>query len=148
VNICAVTNGTNIGVDGSVAAAPGADVTGVAVTACSFTVQVRADYSAAPGQPLLAMPAGGLTVALRNPVSGLNVQSVNVPAFGSLVAFPGSVASNSQAIYELVVTEQPAGMTCMPGFGSGVPGSSATDAGAVLQLTGVYHNLLRCWAQT
>jgi hypothetical protein len=134
VNNCAVSNGTNIGVDGTVAAAPSADVTGVAVTACSFTVQVRADYSAAAGQPALAMPAGGLAVALRNPVTGLNVQSVNVPAFGSLVAFPGSVASNPQAIYELVVTEQPVGMTCLPGFGPGVPGSSATDAGAVLLL--------------
>jgi hypothetical protein len=134
VNNCAVSNGTNIGTDGSVAAAPAADVNGVAVTACSFTVQVRADYSAAAGQSALAMPAGGLTVALRNPVSGLNVQSVNVPAFGSLVAFPGGVASNTQAIYELVITGQPAGMTCMPGFGAGVPGSAATDAGAVLLL--------------
>lgn len=26
--------------------------------------------------------------------------------------------------------------------------ASGADAGAVLQLTGVYHNLLRCWAQT
>jgi len=134
VNNCAVSNGTNIATDGSVTAAPTADVNGVAVTSCSFTVQVRADYSAAAGQPTLAMPAGGLTVALRDPVSGLNVQSVNVPAFGSLVAFPGGVYSNSQALYELVVTGQPTGMTCIPGFGIGVPGSTPTDAGAVLLL--------------
>jgi hypothetical protein len=148
VNNCAVSNGTNIGTDGSVTAAPTADVNGVAVTSCSFTVQVRADYSAAPGQPALAMPAGGLTVALRNPVSGLHVQSVNVPAFGSLVAFAGGVYSNSQAIYELVVTGQPTGMTCIPGSGSGVPGSTLTDAGAVLLLQPASSAVAGSWLVT
>lgn len=138
VDNCAVTNGTNIGADGAATAAPTAAVTNIAITSCKFTVRVGVNYNAATGGPTLAMGAGGVSVALRNPATGLNIQPpINIAAFttaSTLVPFPEQVASNASAMYELIITSQPAQQTCIAGFGSGVTGSAATDAGAVLLL--------------
>jgi hypothetical protein len=123
--------GSNIAPDGSVVAAPTADVTGLAITACAFSVEVRAE--AASGGPAALNP--GLTVALRHQRTGVESAPASIDAFGAAgaAAFTG-ILSNSDAIYELVITTQPAGQACVAGFGSAVPGSTPTDAGAVLLL--------------
>lgn len=138
VNNCNVTGGpvagtgSNIDVNGDATGAPSGDVSGIQVTSCAFSVSVRAD--AASGGPS-SMSAGGLTLALRHQATGEDVQTLDLPSFGSAGSrsFTG-VLSNVDAIYELVITRQPDSQVCVPGFGSSVSGSSATDAGAVLLL--------------
>ncbi len=137
-NNCNVTGGPvagtggNIETDGSILVPPTGNLTGVQVTSCAFSVSVRAD--SASGGPA-AMHPSGVTVALRHQGTGEDVQTLDITAFGSGGARSFTdVLSNPDAIYELVVTRQPTGQVCVPGFGSGVPGTTATDAGAVLLL--------------
>lgn len=136
-NNCNVTGGpvagtgSNIGPDGNAVAAPATHVSGLAVTACAFSVSVRAD--AAGGGPAALNP--GLQVALRHQRTGNESAPLAIAAFGAAGARSFTdVPSNADAIYELVIKEQPTGQTCVAGFGSGVPGSTRTDAGAVLLL--------------
>lgn len=89
----------------------------VNVRQCDFTVTTTVQYH---GTPAMTMPAGGMTLALRNHLTGVDEQTLDVAAFTSAagfnpetVAFPTPVKANSRAIYELVVTRQPEGMHCV-----------------------------------
>jgi hypothetical protein len=119
VNNCNVTGGTNesfntAGQDTTVP--PTGPVGNVQVTLCSFTVNATVAYQAAAGQPALAMPPGGMELALRRSRTGVNERTVQVDTF-STASFP-DVLSNRDAIFELAVTRQPAGMTCVVGSSS------------------------------
>jgi hypothetical protein len=117
VNNCAVTNPTNpIVGTGSEAGpvAPTANVTNVAVTACTFPVGVNVAYNGTPTQTLAAPitlelrdPRTGTRVVQKDPVTGLNVQVPAITASSfSTVTFTG-ILSNANAMYDLVVTTQP-----------------------------------------
>lgn len=134
VNNCSVANGTNVGVDGVASSPPTGDVTNVQVTACSFAVTVTAAYSGTPAQ---AMGAGGVTLELRDPRTGekavfrdaatgldVAVPPLNLAAFAS-ATFARQLLSNSSAIYDLVITSQPAGQTCVVGSTSQLTQGSA-----------------------
>lgn len=111
VNNCVVTNGTNAAGDNT--AAPAADVTNVAVTACRFNVGGTVAYNAPPGGTVAPMGDGGVTLALRD-TAGIDVRTVQVDAFGNYT-FPEPLNSNANAYYELVVTRHPEGQHCVVG---------------------------------
>lgn len=133
---------------------PTGDVS-VTVQSCGFTVRAQADYSRPPGvttTPAIAV-GDGITVALRSQPWGEDVASVRITSFansfvpfmvpdanGDPTATQYEAQSDPNAFYELVVTQSPAGMSCMPGSStssSAAPNSTRavgnwTDAGAVL----------------
>ncbi len=88
------------------------------VNACEFTVTTTVQYH---GTPALTMPAGGMTLALRNHFTGLDEQTLDVTSFTATtpvfnpptLAFPTPLMANAQSIHELVVTRQPEGMHCV-----------------------------------
>lgn len=83
----------------------------VAVDSCEFTVTANVQYSGTPAQ---AMPAGGMQLALRNNLTGVDEQTLEVSAYSATnLSFPIPVRSNARAIYELVVSRQPAGQHCV-----------------------------------
>lgn len=119
VNNCDVRAGTNESLDAQgqdITVAPSGPADHVEVMRCSFTVSATVAYQAAPGQPALAMPAGGMQLALRRSRTGQVEQSVELHAF-STVSMP-DVMSNPDAIHELAITRQPEGMTCVVGSSS------------------------------
>ncbi len=126
-NNCAVTNGRNVNGAGEVVP-PTGNVTNVAITACNFTVNGSASYSGSPAQ---AMGAGGLTLALRDNLTGVNVQTVSLATFTTF-AFPSPVLSNAKAMYDLVVTRHPDGQHCIIASASNT--ATTTLAGAVMLL--------------
>jgi hypothetical protein len=98
----------------------------VSVAACSFPVSATVQYV---GTPAAAMGAGGVTLALRNHFTGVVAQTLNVAAFttGTItVTFPDLLMANSQALYELVVTQHPAGQRCVV-FGTTVTNADTTS---------------------
>jgi hypothetical protein len=86
----------------------------VALAACTYPVSVSVQFQGTPNTTPIG--TGGVTLALRNHFSGVDTQTLNVAAFTTgttSVAFGTQVAANSQALYELVVTQQPAGQRCV-----------------------------------
>ncbi len=133
VNNCTVINGTNVAVDGS-ATSPAGNVNAVQIVACTFPVSVTVGYS---GTPATALGAGGMTLELRDPatgssavvrdpVSGLDatVPPLNINSF-TTASFSQQVLSNPAAIYDLVITGQPAGQTCVVGSATQLTQGSA-----------------------
>lgn len=119
VNNCNVTGGTNERLDAQGQDAtlpPTGPVDDVQATLCSFTVNAVVAYQAAAGQPARPMPPGGMELALRRSRTGVDERRVQVDAF-STASFT-DVSSNQDAIYELAVTRQPEGMTCIVGSAS------------------------------
>jgi hypothetical protein len=88
---------------------PTAAVT-VAITGCSFTAAGSIAYSTPPGGT--AQPVGAMTLGLKD-LSGTIVQTVSTAAAATTFTFPTPLMSNDKAIYELVVTSQPAGQFCV-----------------------------------
>lgn len=134
VNNCSVTNGTNAGADGLASIAPSSAVTNVQVAACSFPVTVTVAYSGTPAAPL---GAGGVTLELRDPRTGerpmlrdpltgtdVTVPPLTITSFSS-AAFARQLPSNATAIYDLVVTGNPAGQTCIVGSATQLTQGSA-----------------------
>lgn len=137
LNRCTVTNHTFPSPAGT-----GADVTNVAVGACTFTAGGTdasggaVKYSLPVGVATApAMGAGGLKLELRYPngepvPSGANpTTEVTITSFGSNFTFPAELTSGAECpvpsagqapvpcevrgFYEVVVTQQPAGQRCM-----------------------------------
>lgn len=99
----------------------------VSLAACSFPVNVTVQYQGTPAAPI---GAGGVTLALRNHFTGEVEQTLNVAAFGTTaVPFPQQVRAHSRALYELVVTQHPAGQHCVV-FGTTVTNADTTSATA------------------
>lgn len=118
VNNCNVAGGTNEAFTGAqdVTQPPSGPVDNVRVTLCSFTVTAAVAYQAAPGQPALSMPAGGMALGLRRSRTGVIERAAELADFSS--AQFTDVPSNRDALHELVVTRQPMGMTCLVGSAS------------------------------
>lgn len=94
----------------------------VSVAACSFPVSATVQYVSTPAP---TMGAGGVTLSLRNHFTGVVEQTLNVAAFttgATTVSFPQQVMAHSRALYELVVTQHPAGQHCV------VSGTTVTNA--------------------
>jgi hypothetical protein len=134
VNNCNVTNGTNVGADGNATAAPTGAISNVQVAACTFPVSVTVTYSGTPAQ---AIGAGGVTLelrdprtgekaVLRDPVSGADVvvPPLNITSSTS-ASFTRQLLSNSTAIYDLVITANPDGQTCVVGSSTQLTQGSA-----------------------
>jgi len=100
----------------------------VTVNACSFAPSATVQYNGTPAQ---TMPAGGMTLALRNHLTGEDVQTLEVNAFtaGAATVSFAPVMANPKAIYELVVTRHPAGQHCIVS-GSTVVNADTTSATA------------------
>jgi hypothetical protein len=146
VNNCAVTNGTNpISGTGSEAGpvSPTGPVLNVQVTACSFPVSVNIAYNGTPTQATLVAPVTvelrdprtGQRVVQKDPLTGNNVQvpAITAAAFGTFT-FQG-LLSNLNAMYDLVVTQQPTVngqqvWTCI--VGNTTPTAQLTAGSAVL----------------
>lgn len=113
-NRCQVTGGT-----GSLVATPEvtpADITtGITVTSCLYTISAVAQYLPPPGGVASPMGEGGLQLGLRNQITDTIVaEAPLITAFGPTpVAFPGTFAANENALYEVVVTQHPAGQFCI-----------------------------------
>jgi hypothetical protein len=107
----------------------------VTVNACSFAPTATVQYNGTPAQ---AMPAGGMTLALRNHFTGEDVQTLEVNAFtagATTVAF-SPVLAHSKALYELVVARQPAGQHCIVSGTTVVNAdTNNTTAGAARNIT-------------
>lgn len=114
---------------------PSGDTT-VTVSTCEFTATATVQYNGTPAQ---VMPAGGLTLALRNHFTGEDVQTLDVNAFTAgpaTVAFPTPLMANPRAMYELVVTRQPTGMHCIvAGTTVSVADTTSIVAGAATAIT-------------
>jgi hypothetical protein len=132
VNNCALTLGT-----GSLGSGTG-NITGGAaptVSSCLYTVSAAVSYSNTPAcatgatipnvgcSPAIAagtvnaIGAGGVQLALRNQRTGaIVVQAPLVTAAGTVV-FPGTYASNSSALYEVIVQTHPTGQFCIAAQG-------------------------------
>jgi hypothetical protein len=134
VNNCNVANGTNADADGTATVAPTGTIMNVQVTACTFPVSVTVAYSGITAQPI---GAGGVTLELRDPRTGekalvrdpatgvdVTVPPLNITSSTS-AAFARQLLSNSTAIYDLVVTGNPAGQTCIVGSSTQLTQGSA-----------------------
>jgi hypothetical protein len=130
-------SGRNLSTAGGAEAAvvPTGPVT-VALASCAFTVTANVQYNGTPAQ---TMPAGGMTIALRNHLTGVDEQTLPVAAFSATnLSFPVPVQAHSKAIYELVVPEsgQPAGMRCVvAGTTTTIADTASTTAGQTAALT-------------
>lgn len=111
-NNCQVTNAT--GALPAVGVTPG-NITNVTVASCLYTVSAAVQYSTPPGGTASAMGAGGVQLGLRNQFTGAIVAHAPlITAFSTTaVAFPGTFAANSQALYEIVVESHPANQFCI-----------------------------------
>lgn len=120
VNRCPVNNASNPLVSGNVQN-PSANITNVAVLACSFTISGAAHYSRPAG--VIADPAlaAGLTLELRN-LSGqlAGTATVAAGAFPASISFvnasvPATTAftASPDATYQVVVATQPTNQTCI-----------------------------------
>jgi hypothetical protein len=127
VNNCNVVNGTNAGVDGNATVAPAAAITNVQVSACTFPVGVGVAYSGTPVQPIgaggvtleLRDPRTGEKAVIRDPVTGTDATVPPLNISSSINAtFARPLLSNAAAIYDLVITANPAGQTCVVGSSS------------------------------
>lgn len=140
-NNCSVVNGSNLGADGIASTVPTGSVTNVQIAACAFPVSVTVAYN---GTPAATMGAGGVTLELRDPRTGakavlrdpasgvdVTVPALNITSF-TTASFARQLPSNSTAIYDLIVTGQPAGQTCVVGSVS-----QLTQGSAVLLLNPV-----------
>lgn len=103
VNSCAVTNGR-----GELGTGAG-DVTNVAVSRCLFTITATASYSTPPGGTSAAVGTGGM-LGLRD--SSGNTTTVQLVA-GAPMTLGTNLPSNENALYEVLVTEQPANQFCI-----------------------------------
>ncbi len=119
-NKCPVTNPTNAGAN------PTGNVTNPSVAACSFTIGGSLNYSTPQGGTAQPLGAGGLTVQLRD-VQG-NVQASQDIAAGTVLpanftfndtgtSTAKQFQSNASAVYDVVVSKQPTGQTCVVGDG-------------------------------
>jgi hypothetical protein len=96
------------------------------VNACFFTVSAAV---VSLDTPTDTGPTGGLELALRNHYTGVDEQTLSVANFtgqtasvfsfgtfyyvNNTVTFPEQLRGNANSLYELVVTQQPAGMHCI-----------------------------------
>lgn len=113
-NKCLVNGATAALVDDD-ATTPGNITTGITVASCLYTVSAVAQYSAPPGGTAATIGAGGLQLALRNQLTNEIVeQAPLINAYSATaVVFPGTYASNTQALYEVVVQDHPDGQFCI-----------------------------------
>lgn len=148
-NNCAVTNGS-----GELGTGSG-DVNDVTVTSCGFAIAAVTSYSLPPGAPPGPPPAlgAGLELSLKDTSGAIVAQTGVIAAFSPIpVAFPGNWASNAGALYEVIVTSQPAGQFCTVDNGGMASLAAGIDVTAqvrcrdipaeVNQLTGTYQVVL------
>lgn len=139
VNKCIVTNPTNVvGTDvvpptANVGVAPAASTAWPTVgspagapvgSPCGFTIGGTLGYSAAPPAGTAVQTISGLQLKLKN-VQGTTISTYDVPAFTPAsasattpiifggTATPTVYKSNSGAVYDVVVSAQPAGQVCI-----------------------------------
>lgn len=149
-NNCVVSAGT-----GSLGSGSG-NITGVQVTGCLFTFSAAATYSTTPAcasnpasttnqgcTPAIVagtaspMGTGGLQLGLKKVSTGVIVDAPLITAYSTTpVAFPGTYASNTDALYEVVVRSHPAGQHCIVLNGGmaqlTIPTAPATSIGNVV----------------
>src|SRR5690606_9195498 len=116
---CQVEAGTNERLDAQgqdITTPPTGPAAAVKVTLCSVTVSAAVAWQAVPGEAAQPLPAGGMELGLRRARTGEIERRVALAEF-STVHIP-DVPSNADAIYELAVTRQPAGMHCVVGSAS------------------------------
>lgn len=139
-NLCTFTPTANINQGGEnkssadAIVVPTEDIT-VTVNACAFTVSATVQYNGTPAQTLGA----GLELGLRNHLTGQVEQTLPVAAFTTgtnTVSFAAPLRAHSKAIYELVVTNQPAGQHCI------VAGNTTTNADTTSATAGVTSNIV------
>jgi hypothetical protein len=148
-NKCLVNGASGSLVDND-ATTPGNVTTGITVASCLYTITAAVQYSTPSGGVASAMGAGGLQLALRNQVTNeIDAQAPVISAFPATQLFPGTFASNSQALYEVVVEDHPDGQFCAVQSGGMVNLATANanvtvqvrcrDVPALAnQLTGIY----------
>jgi hypothetical protein len=113
-NKCLVNGATGSLVDTD-AVTPADITTGITVASCLYTISAVAQYATPAGGTASAIGNGGLQLGLRNQITNeIDAQAPLINAFGgTAVAFPGTFASNSQALYEVVVQQNPDGQFCI-----------------------------------
>jgi len=120
---CVVTGPTGTNPTGNVATPRVGTSATQTVSACKFTISGSVAYNVPPGGAAApSMPAGGLTLDVRD-TQGNVVASQDVTAYGAFTvggATPVLFPSNSSSVYDIVVSRQPTGQTCIVGDGGGV----------------------------
>jgi len=152
VNNCTMSaSSTNQDASGNASTPPTGDVSNVTVNACTFKVTVDVAYRSGVtgvlnlGSPVPALRTdnGGLQVALKDPVTGLlypkNLDSAQTPQILTFTSYSTQsftgVPSNSAAIYDLVIVQQPTGQTCVVGSAANTsPTFKLVSAAAVLMV--------------
>lgn len=114
---------------------------------CLFPIEANVKYSAPPGGADQPMGAGGVTLALRqngDAVPPASAQPITLTDFtpGNSRAVLWSLPSYPGAAYDLVVTKQPEGQTCIVrvinetvASGTGGLGRNATSTGSLIWLS-------------
>jgi hypothetical protein len=140
-NACNVSLGTvSLGAGTGNISAPGVAPT---VNSCLYTVSAAVSYSATPAcsstpasapnvgcTPAIAagtvnpIGAGGVQLALRKQVTGEIVVQAPLVAAAGTVVFPGTYASNSSALYDVIVQTHPTGQYCINAARAFVPNES------------------------
>lgn len=163
-NSCNVTAATGALIAGS------GNITTPTVNGCLYTASAAVSYSntpactaaAAPNTncstaiaagPVNAIGAGGVKLALRKQVTAEVVARVTATAAGT-VTFPGSFPSNSSALYEVIVEENPTGQFCITAqtpsvfsFGGAVVTDNSNQSGGLVNLVNSLANAtvqIRC----
>jgi hypothetical protein len=86
--------------------------------ACRFTISGSVAYSTAPaGTAVTTMPAGGMAIDVRD-VQGNVLTTQEVSAYGAFtfndsLGNPKLFPSNGNAVYDIAVSRQPPGQTCV-----------------------------------
>jgi hypothetical protein len=116
--IAFTSGGTNLDSAGG-AVVPVGPLT-VSVAACAFTATVAVVNEDSPAS---TAATGGLKLALRNHYTGVEEQTLDVANYtgqtgvfnyvSTTVAFGSPLKANANSLYELVITQQPAGMHCI-----------------------------------
>lgn len=132
INRCIVTNssGSNPARDPGAAPSPSTGFPTVGAPAgapvgspCTFTIGGSVAYSTpSTGGTAPAMPAGGMTIQLRD-VQGNLVDTVDMPAYGNFTfggATPREFPSNRNSVFDAAVSKHPAGQACVVGWGGSV----------------------------
>ncbi len=136
--------GTNLNAAGNDVVIPTHNTT-VSVEKCTVGVRLTVQYSGTPA--VTNLPTGGMQLGLRNHLTGAIEQALVVPqgtAFSSATTyqFANEVTANERSMYEVVITQHPAGMHCVVGGSVGAftreatLGVSATTGGTVYGATG------------
>jgi len=119
---CVVTSPTGTNPAGNIATPRIGTSAAQTVSACKFTISGSVAYSVPPpGTTAPSMPSGGLMLDVRD-LQGNVLATQNVTAYGAFTvggSNPTLFPSNVSSVYDVAISQQPTGQTCILADGGG-----------------------------